>query len=228
MVERARAEVGVVLGLVAEDGGRRRGRSRRPVPVHALGPARRARGVEHGRTPDGVGQIDALLSGDGVGVGLEAGDVPTDGQAHVGAGGLCDCGEPGIGHDGRGPAVGDDVGDLGRGEVPVDGRQAEAAPLGGGERLGKLRAVGAEQDDRVAGAHAATGQGASDGVGIGVELGGQHLHQLRIAFKRVQREHAIFVRELQALGDLGAAGFPFVALGSFFLVDLRGFLHGVR
>jgi hypothetical protein len=127
---------------------------RRLLAVDALGPAGRARGVEHGAADLGILEVVARLGREQGVVGLEARNLAPARQPHLrlrsplgGTGD--DVGEAGVGDEGACLAVVDDVGDLVRLQVPVDAGQPQAGAQGGAPGLGELGAVRAEQRDCV-------------------------------------------------------------------------------
>ena len=124
--------------------------------LHALGPAGRARRVEH---PRALALVVDRLGGhgrDGLGVGLEAGEVAADREAEadaaeVGAHGGHGLRQPGVGDEGPGAAVGDDVAGLGRGQVEVDRGDVEAGAQRAPHDLVPGRTVHEQHGDPVAG-----------------------------------------------------------------------------
>ena len=77
----------------------------------------------------------------------------------------------GVGDEGAGLAVADDVGGLVGREVPVHVGEPEPGPVAGRPGLGELGAVAAQQRHGVALAEPAPAQGPHELVGVGVELG---------------------------------------------------------
>ena len=127
-------------------GGARRSRAaeRRPPPERwtPFGPAGRARRVEHGAAELGSGRSEASRRRSRH-RGLEPGDVAADGhrtRAGARAAAAGHVGEAAVGDERLGLAVGDDVAGLVAGQVPVDGREAEPAALGGGDARRPTRA----------------------------------------------------------------------------------------
>ena len=144
MVGRSRAQIhrpgtagGDGLSLGPGDG--------RLLPVHALGSARGAGGVEHGGAPHRILDVGARKRGDGRLVILEVTDAAAYRQAdftvprvgdgvHTGA-------QVRIVDHGPGFAVVDHVTSFLAGQVEVHGREADAGPLGGGQGLDELGSV---------------------------------------------------------------------------------------
>ena len=143
--------------------------------VHALGPACRARGVEHLGADHGVLDVGAVLRGDDGVVHLEslqeATGVDLD-QARSSRFGRHRhrVAQLACAHEGLGLAVRHDVGSLGPGQVPVDGGEAQADALGGVEHLEVLGLVRAHEGDGVAGLEAAGAQRPGQPVDFDVQV----------------------------------------------------------
>ena len=192
VVERRAAQVYVVVeGRQRENPEEPGGGPRHLVRVvagqraaHALGAARRARGVHHGRArrarlrapagtvrPERGQRREARHGAHGKpGAGIDAGAL---GRLRR------DVGEPLVGHEGRGAAVAQDVGHLGGGQVPVHWHHVQPG-LGGREGQGeRLGAVGQHPGHGGTGAEAERLQAPSVAVG--------QRGQLRIADGRAVR-----------------------------------------
>jgi hypothetical protein len=148
---------------------------RRDRPVHPLGPAGGAGGVHHGVAQHRVGDVGAVVGGDGVGIGLETVDRAADRQADIEprrlGDRLGDGRDPGVADHRPGLAVLQDVGDLVGRQMPVHRRQPDAGPQGRGQGLDELHPVGTDQGDRVAGPEAPRPQQPDQPVGVGVDRG---------------------------------------------------------
>ena len=145
----------------------------------ALGPPCRARGVEHGVAHPLLRQGFRRGAGQGVLVGLPAGDGPAHHQAdgavgdQVGQGG----GQVPLlvgGHQGLGPAVADDVGGLVGGQVAVDGGDVEPRPEARPDRVHEGQVVLHQDRDVVAPAQAPGPEELGHAVGALVELAVGH------------------------------------------------------
>ena len=125
----------------------------------ALGPARGARGVQHGRTVRLIGERLVRRGGNDVLVAAVTFHRPAEGQPQLHPGGQAGDRLGGgrlLGrHDQRGrAAVVDDVGDLVRLEVPVDGGDVQAGPHRGPVHLEGAQVVLGQQGHHVAGPQA--------------------------------------------------------------------------
>ena len=149
---------------------------RRGLAVHALGPPRRARGVEHLGADHRVVDVGALLVGDDGVVHLEAGQIAArvdlDQARPARLGGDGDLvAELARADERLGLAVLDDVRGLLAGQVPVDRREAQPGALGGIEDLDEFGPVRAHQRDGVTGLQATGPQGPGQAVDLRVEVG---------------------------------------------------------
>ena len=221
VVQGARHEVRVdavreVLVVPAEVDGGECAHGRR-VAVHALGPARRARGVEHLRAEHRVVDVRPVLGGHHRVVHLEPWHVATGVDPHqTGASRLGGHRGPVTevtrAHERLGFAVLDDVGRLGAGEVPVDRGEAQTDALGGVEHLYELRPVGAHQGDGVAGLQAPGPQRPGQPVDVGVQVlvgavtaRGDEGEAVRDALGPPGEQHALGRGGELVLGDAHAA-----------------------
>ena len=183
VVERRAAQVDVaVVRLEAEDGEEPGGERRHRVrvlagqrPAHALGAARRARRVEHrgaGRAlPRAAGAACAELGQRG-----EPGDVADREpgaavDARLVGRGRRDVGEPLVRDERARLAVAEDVGDLGRGQVPVDRDHVEPGLQRGEEQRERVGAVRQHPGHGRAGAEPERLQSPAEPVGPGGQLG---------------------------------------------------------
>jgi hypothetical protein len=177
VIERPGAERTVLAGVDRSrlGNGRAQARHGRAAAVHALRPAGRPRGVEHGPAEHGILERRLVEPRDGVLVGLEARDVPAESKAmgHAGdevrrLGG--NRGVAGVREERLRLAVLDDVGHLGPVEVIVDGGDAEPRARPGIENLGELDPVRAQQSHRVTGPQTALAEQTDELIAARVEL----------------------------------------------------------
>ena len=191
VVERRAAQVHVpVAGRereYAEEPGRRHRRLVRVLAgqraANALGPAGRARGVDHGRArrtrvgaPFAAGAERGQRREAGHRAHREAGPgIDARPRGRLGR----DLAEPLVGDERPGAAVGQDVGHLGRGQVPVDRHHVQPGLDGREEQregLGAVRqhpgdAVARAQAERLQAARVPVGQGGQPGVADGRATG---------------------------------------------------------
>ncbi len=202
----------VVLVVPAEVDGGQRAHDRR-VAVHAFGPSRGARRVEHLGADHRVVDVRAVLGGDHRVVHLETRHVARGVDLHQAGvarlGGHRDLVTQIARADERlGLAVLDDVGRLGPGEVPVDGGEPKPDALGGVEDLEELGPVGAHQGDGVAGLQTPGPQCPRQPVDVGVQVlvgpvavGRHEREAVRDALGPPGVEHALGRRGELVLGD---------------------------
>ncbi len=162
-----------IIGRVRALELRRRGDAMRPM--HALGPPRRAGGVEHLAAHLRIVQIGAVDAVERAVVVVEPVRLAADGKLQRDAGRLvhrlADRVEPRLRDQRLGLAVVQDIGDLVGLQVPVDRRHAQAAAPRRVQRLHELRPVGAEQRHAIAGLQSLLAQHARQPVRIRVDLG---------------------------------------------------------
>ncbi len=199
VVERRAAQVHVAVErLEPEDAEEPARRQRRLVGVlagqraaYALGAAGGARGVDHGGARSARVRAARALGAEG-GQRGEAGDLPhREPGVLLDPGGLgClggDGGEPLVGHERRGAAVGQDVGHLGGGQVPVHRDHVQAGLDGGeeqGEGFGAVRqhpghAVAGPQSERLQPPAVLVGPRGQVGVADGAAVRFDHREAVR-------------------------------------------------